>query len=779
MKRHDDPLGRYTEMRDFGVTNEPAGRWSPATEGRSYVVQEHHARSLHYDFRLEHDGVLWSWAVPKGPSASTKDKRLAVRTEDHPVEYRDFEGTIPKGEYGGGEVKIWDRGTWEPLGDADAMMKAGKLDFVVHGERIEGRFVLIRTAAKNWLLMKRSDDGARAGALPALGSIKPELATLVDDVPTKGDWLFEIKYDGYRAIATLDHGKVRIASRNGLDWTSRFPRIAEALAELPIGTAIVDGEIAYVLPDGRTDFQHLQNALGAKGRAADRLIYFVFDLLHHDGVDLTKRPLATRKEALRALLPKKSRGPIRFGDHVTHGGRAFFAEACRLGLEGIVAKRADSPYRGGRGKDWVKVKCQERQELVVVGFTAPKGSRSDLGALLLGVRDGEHLRYAGKVGTGFTNASLAELRKRLSPLVVEEPAVENAPRMKDAQWVEPELVCQVRFTEWTRDGVLRHPSFEGLREDKPARAVTREGPVSREQKRTSEKPEVSGLVITHPDRVLDDASGITKLDLARYAEVVAPRLLPFATKRPLMLVRCTESFAKGTFVQKHAGRGLVDAIGRGQAGEEEVVFLRDERDVVGLAQNGVVELHGWGSRLPRWERPDWVVFDLDPDPALPFAKVVSAAEELRAELEALGLRAFAKTTGGKGLHVVVPLRPKDDWAVVTAFAAAVAASMAKRSPDAYVTTMAKSKRHGKVFLDRFRNARGATAILPYSARARAGAPVAMPIAWKDLARVDPMDFCVRTVPALLAKRRTDPWADLLSIDQTLPRELVRALHAKR
>jgi len=830
-------------MRDFGLTEEPSGEVQSTETGRSFVIQKHAATALHYDFRLELDGVLLSWAVPKGPSLSPKDKRLAVQTEDHPVDYRDFEGTIPHGEYGGGPVIVWDRGTWEAIGDPHEGMKKGRLEFVVHGEKLHGKYMLVRLAEKerdrgkkNWLLIKRGDEHVREGAeaeivkrlpksvltgrtveevkagvpatagapVPAFGKVVPQLATLVDDVPTHGDWVYELKYDGYRAIATLDDGKVRIASRNGKDWTDHFRIIADALSHVRARNAVFDGEIAYVMEDGRTDFQKLQNTLNG-GSDAGRLVYFIFDLLHYDGVDLTGEPLEVRKNKLRTILAGEG-PPLKLGDHVRGNGVEFFAQVCKLGLEGIIAKRADKPYRAGRSPEWVKVKCQKRQEMVIVGSTRPKGARTGIGALLLAVREGETYRYAGKVGTGFSQASLADLTKRLAKLEVKEPLVVGAPRMRDARWVKPELVCQVRFTEWTRDGSLRHPSFEGLREDKKAESVKREvekavEPVEAKAARTprtktrddSGVVKVGKLVITHPERVVDRASGITKGDLARYAGVMAPWFLPFAKKRPLMLVRCTGEWdlvsgvglqekrpkRASCFVQKHIGRGLVANIGRGEVDGEEVLYVTKEDEVVALAQLNTVELHGWGSRMPSYEKPDWIVLALDPDVGLPFARVVEAALDLRDELAKIGLVTFVKTTGGKGLHVVVPLTPKDDWSVVSAFATAVAEGMVTREPKKYVATMTKAARTGKIFVDHFRNGRGATAILPYSPRARPGATVALPVSWKELPSVDPQAFTVLTVPELLAKRRVDPWAALLTTKQTIPRDLAAALRKRR
>ena len=833
-------LARYNEMRDFELTDEPSGAVQRSESGRSFVIQKHDATRLHYDFRLEHEGVLWSWAVPKGPSLSPKQKRLAVQTEDHPVDYRDFEGTIPDGEYGGGPVIVWDRGTWEPIGEPDAMMKKGRIDFVVHGEKLHGRFVLVRLneedkqgRKKTWLLIKRDDEHVKEGKAaeivermpksvltgktiddivkgvtkkpPAFGSIAPQLATLVDDVPgtqgkSKGEWVYEIKYDGYRSIATLDHGKVQMASRNGKDWTKPFERIANALAHVRAQTAVFDGEVAYVKEDGRTDFQMLQNALHG-GQGASQLVYFVFDLLHLDGEDLRDLPLLERKDKLRTILAGE-KPPLMMGDHTSENGAAFFEQACKIGLEGIIAKKADGPYHSGRGKDWVKVKCQNRQELVIVGFTKPKGSRSGIGALLLGVQDEKtkkkQLRFAGKVGTGFSQKSLDELSERLGAMIVDEPMVEGAPRMKDATWVRPELVCQVRFTEWTRDGALRHPAFEGLRDDKPASKVTRDhaeqvpkAPApSKTKSRSRSKGEalvIGGVKISNADRVMDPKSGVTKGDLVRWAEIAGPLLLPYAKNRPLMLVRATGAFGewsqsnkgpKSMFVQKHGGRGLLESIARDQVEGEEVLLMKRPEDMIVLAQNTAVEIHGWGSRMPKYENPDWIVFDLDPDQGLAFSKVVDAAILLRDELAKLGLVSFVKTTGGKGLHVVVPLTPKEDWEVVKGFAGAVATAMAKSAPRSFVATMSKAARTGKIFVDWFRNGQGATAVLPYSARAREGAPVAMPVAWKDLPKIDPLDFTVQTAPAILHKRKRDPWEGLLTTKQTLPRDLVKALRSK-
>ena len=785
----DPRLARYRAKRDFGITSEPSGE-AEVRPGWSFVVQKHDATRLHYDFRLELDGVLLSWAVPKGPSLSPRDRRLAVRTEDHPLDYRDFEGTIPEGQYGGGPVIVWDRGSWTPKGDPRAGLAKGKLEFELAGQKLHGGFVLVRTKdEKTWLLMKRKDGHAREGKeaaiverkpksvlsgrtvkgvararptarLPAFGSIRPQLATLVDEVPVGEGWIYELKYDGYRALATLEDGRVKIASRSGKDWTKVFREVADALSGVRARAALFDGEICYVMPDGRTDFQHLQNTLGGGGDRG-RLVYYVFDLLHHDGEDLSGKPLAARKERLRTLLAGEG-PPLRMGDHVSGDGQGFFEEVCRRRLEGVVAKRTDRPYESGRGKSWVKVKCQARQELVIVGYTQPRGTRNAFGALLVGVRDDAGLRYAGKVGTGFSEASLRELHGLLRARVVAKPPVRDPPRMANVTWVRPDLVCEVRFTEWTSDGRLRHPAFQGLRQDKRAREVVREGKVV-----------VEGVTLTHPDRLL--AEGVSKQALAEYHAAIAPHLLPWTSHRPLMLLRSTAPGQR--FVQKHANRGLAGAshVHVGKVEGEEVLTVDSAAGVVELVQLGVVELHGWGSRMPRWDRPDWIVMDLDPDEGLAFSKVIDAARELHDALAGIGLESWVKTTGGKGLHVVIPLAPRHDWGVVRAVSEGLARALEAQAPGRYVANMAKRARKGKIFVDYLRNAQGATAILPYSPRARPEMPVAMPVSWDELDGLDPADFTVASVPARLARRRRDPWADMRDAKQVLSKAMIAAL----
>ncbi len=843
MKREsNDALSRYNAMRDFEVTEEPSGQVKHTRSGHEFVVQKHDATALHYDFRLELDGVMLSWAVPKGPSLNPQDKRLAMQTEDHPLDYRNFEGTIPEGQYGGGPVIVWDRGTWEPEGDPHAGLERGRLDFTLEGEKLHGRYVLVRTRSQGkraaWLLIKRTDEhvstekltekrpesvlsgrtiedivagvpapvapkakkghrsavakksrtSKHAAPLPEFGSITPELATLVDDVPKTGDWIYEIKYDGYRTLGWLDNGKVQLASRKGLDWTSKYPSIAKALSRVRAKTAIFDGEVAYVLDDGRTSFQKLQNTLGGKSaKEHGRLVYFIFDLLFYDGADLRDMPLRERKEKLRTILAGEN-APLKLSDDVTDGN-AFFREACKLDLEGIIGKRADKPYSSGRGKDWIKVKCQKRQEMVIVGFTPPHGRRAGIGALLLGVHEkkGGKLRYAGKVGTGFSNDTLIDLSKKLGKLEIDAPAVIDAPRLKAATWVEPKLVAEVRFSEWTSEGSLRHPAFQGLRLDKTPAEVVKE--VEKPPPKLA-KPRVGDIAVSHAERVIDAESGLTKLDLVNYANAVAETMLPYVAKRPLMLLRCPGGTQGGAvfrqsdrrqgrknvacFVQKHSGQGVSSKnLGSKMLDGEEALFVTDPEQLVILAQNNAIEIHGWGSTLPKWDRPDWIVLDLDPDEDLPFERVVDAAFEVRDALKTLSLESWVKTTGGKGLHVVIPIARRYEWDAVKNASQKLAELMSAAAPDRYVANMGKKHRIGKIFIDYLRNGQGATAVLPYSARARPGLPVALPITWKELRSIDPHDFTIATVPSILEKRRQDPWADLLETHQTLPRELLR------
>jgi bifunctional non-homologous end joining protein LigD len=578
--------------------------------------------------------------------------------------------------------------------------------------------------------------------LPAFGSIAPQLATLVAEVPTAGPWVYEIKYDGYRAMAWLEDGVVRMASRRALDWTHTYREIARALARVRARTAIFDGEVAYVDDTGRTNFEKLQNAVGSTS-AAERahLVYYVFDLLYLDGVDLRSTPLGSRKDVLRTLLAGEEL-PLRMSDDVADG-KAFFREVCKHRLEGVIGKRTDRPYVSGRAPDWIKLKCQQRQELVIVGFTPQKDTLKGLGALVVAVREGGGYRYAGKVGTGFTQATLRDLHARLAKIAVPTPTVRTPARLPHVTWVRPELVAEVRFTEWTSEGILRHPAFLGLREDKPPTEVVAEIP-----------------------REVEDPKG----DLVRYYERTAESMLPLVAHRPLVVMRGQTGGAL-ELPSATVGRGV------------EVPIVTRASELAALGQADVVELQGWGSRLPRWDRPDWLVFDLDRDEDMPFARVVEAAFELREALRTAHLEAWVQTTGGTGLHVVVPFARSYDWATALGAAKSIAVLIAGAAPDRYAATKAPDTRtKERITIGYGRNVEGGTAILPYSPRARAGlrgVPVATPLAWDELRGVDPVELTIRTVPERLAKLRRSPWADLLQCQQTLPKALLDAARTAR
>ncbi|MCW5893113.1 MAG: DNA ligase D [bacterium] len=806
------PLDEYRRKRDFKKTPEPGGG-TVASAGGFYCIQHHHARREHYDFRLELDGVLKSWAVPKGPSLDPHEKRLAVHVEDHPLEYGSFEGAIPAGEYGAGDVLLWDVGRWEPIGDAHAGYRAGKLKFTLRGEKLRGGWMLARMGGrageggKNWLLLKERDaeakpatdgdvlrerpesvHGLHRGPLPERVAL--QLATPAAAAPEGDGWLHEIKYDGYRALCRIAGGTARLFTRSGQDWTARFHGVGDAAAALPVDGAFLDGEIVVLGEDGRSRFEALQEALA--GNEPAPLTYVVFDLLFEDGVDLREQPLERRKARLAALLRRATdAGVLRYGDHVVGRGPAFLREACAHGLEGIVAKRRDAPWRAGRTTDWLKVRCGQRQEVVVGGFTDPGGARGGLGALLVGVHDGGgRLVYAGRVGTGFSMAGLDRLRAQLGAI---ERATSPFAPFDDVPpatyWVEPTLVAEVGFTNWTRDGRLRHPVFVGLREDKPASEVVREAASAAAPaappprgRRPDEPTTVAGVRLTHPDRALWPEVGVTKLELAHYYVAVADWILPHVAGRPLSLVRGPRGWNGTTFFQKHRADGLPDAIrtvdvaGEEDAGPVAHVMIEDTAGLVGLVQVDTLELHVWGARADRVERPDRVVFDLDPDEALPWAAVVAAARAVRLRLETLGLDSVVKTTGGKGLHVVVPLERRHGWGLVKAFARAVAVDVAKRLPDHFTANAAKADRRGRVYLDWLRNTRGATAVAAFSARARAGAPVSMPLGWDELDAVVPASLTVRTVPPRLAALAADPWASVATSRQRLGATVRRVLH---
>lgn len=846
-------LAKYQKKRDFSRTQEPRG--SPAktratakhlpkrAQALSFVVQKHDARNLHYDFRLELDGVLLSWAVPKGPSLDPSVKRLAMEVEPHPLEYAGFEGTIPQGEYGGGTVMVWDRGSWTPEGDPHAALAKGRLSFTLHGEKLKGAWHLVRTKrladdghgnkeGKGWLLFKSRDDQAQDddqllvdepdsvltgrnldqiakandatwtgkasqpppdsqprrkaarkpredGAAKLPSEIHPELATLVDAAPAGDDWVHEIKLDGYRVLARIDHGEVQLLTRNGKDWTERMPTLEAALEQLDVDSAVLDGEFVALDQHGISHFQTLQSSLNAESDGA--LVYYAFDLLHLDGQDLTSKTLLERKSLLRELLTRSEAalaGHVRFSAHVVGNGPAFFANACKLGLEGTIAKRANSSYRAGRGKDWLKIKCGKDQEFAIIGFTEPGGSRSHFGALLVATRREGELVYAGKVGTGFSAASLAELHQKLSRLERKTPPIKEPPRgaaVRDVHWVEPKLVAQIGFTETTSDGLLRHPTFKGLRDDKPAREVELEKPQPLRPQRSAQASTSTSYVITHPDKILYPELGITKQELLDYYALVAERMLPHVANRPLTLLRCPEGRSKACFFQKHPGKGMPPGLRsisiREKEGKAPYSVLDDETGLFGLVQLGALEVHTWGSRADDFEHPDVLVLDLDPDPALAYEAVIKGALAIRDVFERAKLETFVKTTGGKGLHVCVPIVPELDWEQAKAFTGHLARALAERSPELYVATVSKARRTGKVFIDYLRNARAATFVAPYSTRAREGAPIATPLDWDELSpKLPPNHFNLRNVRQRLERLARDPFERLTIVKQHLPKE---------
>ncbi len=604
----------------------------------------------------------------------------------------------------------------------------------------------------------------------------PQLATLVTDVPAGDTWLHEIKFDGYRILAAMAGGECRLVSRNGNDWTGSYPRVANAVAGLDAESVLIDGEVVVFDEHGISRFQELQNA-----RGSSRLHYMAFDLLHLDGEDLRRRPLLERKQLLKELLDTSKGDVIRYSDHVVGHGDAFYRQACTSGLEGIICKRADAKYTTGRNRDWLKVKCLNRQEFVIVGFTEPQGSRTGLGALLLGVYDDDVLRYAGKVGTGFTTKSLRELRKRLEPLERDTPAFENAPRgarARDVHWIEPELVAEIAFTEWTTDGSVRHPSFQGLREDKDPRSVVREEPAQGKGRAASASPKrsaskkagtvkIAGVTITSPDRVVYEEQGVTKLELARYYESVMDRMLPHLLDRPLTLVRCPSGAHRQCFYQKHWGEGMPESVPRVMVEErdktEPYMYIDGPTALMALVQLGVLEFHTWGSRRDRLDRPDLLIFDLDPDEALPWAPVQEASLRLRDRLKELGLTSFAKVTGGKGVHVVAPLARRAGWDEVKDFAEAIARELVKAEPKRYTVTIAKKARTGKIFVDYLRNAPNSTAIAAFSTRNREGAPIAAPISWRELEKASSLPrYTMRKLPG-----QADPWPGWRELKQSV------------
>ncbi|MCY7339860.1 MAG: DNA ligase D [Sphingomonas bacterium] len=818
MARGKLDIETYNKKRDFSRTAEPKGT-TARKKGNSFVVQKHDASRLHWDFRLEMDGVLKSWAVPKGPSIDPADKRLAVRTEDHPLSYAKFEGTIAEGEYGGGTVMLWDAGRWipEPGKDPRKTIEEGHLHFTLEGERMKGEWVMFRLKGRpgkrgeNWML-KKVDDGftglsealveqaltsitsGRSMAEIAAGKAVPkttaargkkapakrkaakrpayravQLATLVDAVPSGSDWIHEYKYDGYRLLLSVGAGGAVAFTRNGKDWSHRFAGIVAAAADqLPPGT-LIDGEAVALDDHGKPNFGLLQRSLKDDGSAA--LDFFAFDLLVAAGEDMTHLPNIERKARLAALLASAT-PPLHYADHIVAQGEALFAAICKEGGEGIISKKASAPYSGRRGRAWLKVKCTNRQLFIIAGWTTSDKQRG-FRSLILATRDGKALTYAGKVGTGFSMDLIDELLARLKPLEIDQAPL-DVPRAdaRGAHWVKPSLVAEIAFTELTSAGTLRHPSFLGLREDKPAAAVKRETakPLIKSEKTAAD----FGVNISNPDRLIFPEAKLSKRDLADYYARTEAIFLRDAARRPMTLVRCPQGRAKQCFFQKHDSGGLGDhvhhvAIKEKDGGSEDYLWFDDARGILACVQMGTIEFHGWGSRIDPLERPDRLVFDLDPDEGLGFEAVKHGAKRLRALLADLGLVTFPLLSGGKGIHVVAPLDQTADWTAVKSFAERFSRAIAEAEPELFTANIRKAQRKGRIFLDWLRNLRGATAVMPYSARARDHAPVAAPIAWEELDDLDSAaHFTIRDADQLLERAGSKLLAGWGEAKQKLP-----------
>ncbi|WP_298622125.1 DNA ligase D [uncultured Legionella sp.] len=820
-------LNQYNKKRDFSKTAEPKGT-STKDPQYLYVIQKHAASHLHYDFRIELDGVLKSWAVPKGPSLDPEVKRLAIHVEDHPVNYGRFEGIIPKGQYGGGTVMLWDKGTWEPLdSDPKQAYQKGHIRFNLHAEKLNGRWDLIRFKdEKHWFLIKFKDEFSRpqkdyditthldksvlshqditeiakhyeriwnsdeqtkvshkkkTNKKPIIllpqglkkttypDFIAPELAMLVDKAPEGEQWLHEIKFDGYRVIAYKQGTHVVLKSRNNINWTFDFTSVAAAVRDLPVDHLILDGEVVVLDKQGKSDFQLLQNAI--KNKDESTFIYYVFDLLYYDQYDLRQLPLLERKSILQKVIQNNS--PLIYSDHIINDGQKMFEHSCHMGLEGIISKRADSAYSSKRGKDWLKIKCIKRQEFVIGGYTDPQGKRQHFGALLLGVynKDGL-LEYVGNVGTGFSQTALTEIHQYLlQNQSSSNPFTLKPPGYSKIHWVNPLLVAEVEFTEWTDDGHLRHPSFKGLRLDKKAEDVMREQPASQgkiQTKQAQAKKHKTKFVLSHPDKILYPEDKITKQEILAYYEQISDYILPYVSLRPLTLLRCPSGYNDKCFYQRHYNKTTPNQLHSIEIEQEQYIYLNDKEGLLSLVQMGVLEIHPWGCTIHNLEHPDIIVIDLDPGPDVPWTKVVAAAKEVRHHLMQYKLQSFVKSTGGKGLHVVIPVLPENDWEEVKEFTHVFVQFLEKLKPDEYASTMSKSKRNGKIFIDYLRNQRTATAIGTYSTRARIHAPVSASLAWEELSgKIEDNTYTIKTLPQRLNKLKEDPWKDFWDIKQSL------------
>ncbi len=857
-----DNLQKYWTKRNFAITSEPKGTVDASGKSLSFVIQKHAARRLHYDFRLELDGTLKSWAVPKGPSLDPADKRMAVHVEDHPLAYATFEGVIPPGQYGAGTVIVWDRGTWVPDGDPRDGYRQGKLKFELQGEKLHGRWTLVRMRGRGnerqepWLLIKERDEtarpaaeyditevlpdsvnatnGAQRAAPPAKRSaapkasttkqevaaatlptgarpaklplaLAPQLATLADAAPSRGDWIYEIKFDGYRVLARIDGGDVRLFTRRGHDWTSKLRHLAQALASLKLPNGWIDGEIVIEAEggQGRTDFQALQNAFDTSTTA--NIHYLVFDLPYYAGHDLRQVPLRERRNLLRHLMASNTSPYLKFSEDFEADPASLLQAACQLRLEGVIGKRADSPYVSARSPTWIKLKCTQRQEFVIGGYTDPKGSRTGIGSLLLGVHDMQgRLIYAGNVGTGFDHKTLNELHAKLSALKTSKSPFHQLPTSIKGHWVSPKLVAEVSFGEWTQDGRIRHSVFHGLRTDKLPEKITKELAVTVEDetvKRSAVKSKPAkrqdvkgqpvksqpakgqataasasalGVKISHGERVVDPSTGLTKLDLVRYYESIAEYMLPHLKGRPTSLVRGPSGIGGQLFFQKHVDTLRIPGINELDPsflpGHPPMLEVASATALVQAAQLNVIEFHTWNATVKSIENPDRILFDLDPGEGVQWQQVVEGTMLTKAFLDELKLKSYLKTSGGKGLHIVVPLSPVASWDEVKDFSESIVVHLARTVPQRFVAKSGPRNRVGKIFIDYLRNSRGATTAAAFSARARPGLGVSMPLAWDELEGLkSASEWNITNARDRLKKQRANPWQDYGRARQTIKR----------
>ena len=830
-------LERYNSKRNFDITTEPGGSLSHAgrdPDGLQYVMQKHWASHLHYDLRLEMAGVLVSWALTKGPSFDPAIKRMAIHVEDHPLSYNSFEGTIPKGQYGAGKVVVWDRGSWEPIGDPEEGLAKGKIIFKLHGEKLAGLWELVRISKpgdrkqNSWLFLKKRTDAwarplvdydvitalpdsvvqkplgpvetrdPRGGPAmpPAAGSaekpdlsqairtalpsmLEPQLATLTSSVPLDAGWIAETKYDGYRLLARLAKGKARLFTRNGNDWTDRLGGLVTAVEALGIKTAWLDGEIVAMNDRGIPDFNRLQNAIHEA--ASEELVYFLFDLPFLGGQDLRQLPFNSRRTLLEELLAERASDSVRLSATFDAPPSQLLAAACQLGLEGVMLKRADAPYTSGRSQTWLKLKCHHRQEFVVIGFTDRSNVSGEIGNLTLGYYDRGELKHAGAVGTGWSAATGRSLHAALRKIEVTTPTVDPgaakpgrwSKRSADQQrWVKPQMVVEVAFAEWTPQGRVRHAVFRGPRIDKQADSIRRERPTTLAIPATSASDgRATGIRVTHPDRVIDTATGISKIELVRYYESVADRMLPHLQDRPVSLVRAPHGIEGQLFFQKHTEAritGVTELDSRLWPAHDALLAVNSVEGLVVAAQFNTVEFHTWNSTAARIELPDRIIFDLDPGEGVTWAQLQDAALLARGFLTELGLDSWLKTSGGKGLHVVVPLEPKLDYQKVKALSHAVVQRMAKVIPQRFVAKMGGANRIGKIFIDYLRNGHGQTTVAAFSARARPGLGVSMPVSWEQLPELKSgAQWNIKTAREYLSFQQSDPWAEYWQRRQTL------------